>query len=67
MRVLNVFLLHIMQGMTVFPYKLGAPMYWYTTSIVDQVMELALEVLEGRTPKPVLEMSQSGILLSRIP
>ena len=56
-----------MQEMTVSPYKLDAPTYMYTMSTVDLVMESALEALEGRTPRPVFQMSPSEILLSKIP
>lgn len=56
-----------MQAMIVFPYKLDAPTYWYTMSIVDLVMESVLEVLEKRTPKHVSQMSPSVTLLSTTP
>lgn len=59
--------LFIMQAMIVFPYKLDAPTYWYTMSIVDLVMESVLEVLEKRTPKHVSQMSPSVTLLSTTP
>jgi len=52
--------------MTVSLYKLVARTYMYTMSIVGLAMESALEVLEERTPKPVLEMSPSEMLLSKI-